>query len=256
MAEQAMQESPVRALLVALSVALVCALVVSVAAVQLRPFYLANLEAERLARLDAILVSLRDSGGDIDFQDLEARVVDLNTGDYLDNLNPATHDARKLARDPATSTAGSAEHDLAGIKRRENPSVVYLLRGSDDSINAVILPVWGVGYQSAMYGYLALEGGLDRILAFKVYEQGETAGLGSRVQDPEWEALWPGKPAFDQSGRVVVHVGKQPDGDRTARVDGISGATRTSLGVNGMVRFWLGEYGFGPYLDRIRQGEG
>ena len=74
MAEQAMQESPVRALLVALSVALVCALVVSMAAVQLRPFYLANLEAERLARLDAILVSLRDSGGDIDFQDLEARV--------------------------------------------------------------------------------------------------------------------------------------------------------------------------------------
>ena len=83
MADQALQESPVRALVVALSVALVCALVVSISAVQLRPFYVANLEAERLARLEAILVSLRDSVGDIGFQDLEARVVDLNTGPII-----------------------------------------------------------------------------------------------------------------------------------------------------------------------------
>ena len=35
-------------------------------------------------------------------------------------------------------------------------------------------------------------------------------------------------------------------------VDGISGATRTSQGVTDLLRFWLGDNGFGPYLDRIR----
>jgi Na+-transporting NADH:ubiquinone oxidoreductase subunit NqrC len=38
-------------------------------------------------------------------------------------------------------------------------------------------------------------------------------------------------------------------------VDGISGATRSSSGVGNLVRFWLGENGFGPFLARLRQGE-
>jgi Na+-transporting NADH:ubiquinone oxidoreductase subunit C len=40
------------------------------------------------------------------------------------------------------------------------------------------------------------------------------------------------------------------------QVDGLSGATLTSNGVEYMLHFWLGEQGFGPYLDRIRGGQG
>jgi transcriptional regulator of nitric oxide reductase len=36
-------------------------------------------------------------------------------------------------------------------------------------------------------------------------------------------------------------------------VDGITGATRTSQGIDGLLRFWLGDFGFGPYLRRIRE---
>jgi Na+-transporting NADH:ubiquinone oxidoreductase subunit C len=42
------------------------------------------------------------------------------------------------------------------------------------------------------------------------------------------------------------------DADGGYLVDGISGATRTTQGVDGMMRFWLGEFGFGPFLERIR----
>jgi Na+-transporting NADH:ubiquinone oxidoreductase subunit C len=41
-------------------------------------------------------------------------------------------------------------------------------------------------------------------------------------------------------------------------VDGLSGATITSRGVHDMLRYWLGENGYGHYLDRLRaskQGE-
>ena len=41
--------------------------------------------------------------------------------------------------------------------------------------------------------------------------------------------------------------------DAFYQVDGISGATRSALGVHGMVRFWLGEFGFGPFLQRLRE---
>ncbi|MFZ1834792.1 MAG: FMN-binding protein, partial [Pseudomonadales bacterium] len=39
------------------------------------------------------------------------------------------------------------------------------------------------------------------------------------------------------------------------QVDGLSGATLTSNGVEHMLHFWLGERGFGPYLSRIRGGQ-
>ena len=36
------------------------------------------------------------------------------------------------------------------------------------------------------------------------------------------------------------------------QVDGISGASITTRGVKNMLRYWLGEDGFGPYLARLK----
>ncbi len=38
-------------------------------------------------------------------------------------------------------------------------------------------------------------------------------------------------------------------------IDGLSGATITSNGVEGLVNYWLGPDGFGPFLDRYRKSE-
>ena len=69
------------------------------------------------------------------------------------------------------------------------------------------------------------------------------AGLGSQIQNPTWEAQWASKQIFDADGRVNI------------KFDAISGATRTSIGVERMLKFWLGEFGFGPYLRKLREGE-
>ncbi len=251
-----LQDRPIKAVLVVLTVALVCALLVSVTAVMLRPHHIANLESERMARLESILESVYGFLGDITFEDIEARVVNLDSGDYQDDADPASYESYKSATDPASSIAIPTAEDAAGIKRRENHAVVYLVRSTKQRIEALILPIRGVGYQSLLRGYLALAGDAREIIAFKVYEHGETPGLGSRIQDPQWEALWPGKQALDEDGSVLVRVAKPGDGNRSSRVDAISGATRTSMGVNGMLRFWLGELGFGPYLARVREGRG
>ena len=255
MADNTITDSPFKSLRIALGVALACALLVSLTAVTLRPHYLANLEAERMARLGSILDALKEVTGDVTPEDIEARVVDLAGGGYADTIDPATFDARKAANDPKQSVAIPPAQDVAGIKRRAQHAVVYLVRKTDGNIAAVILPVRGVGYQSALYGYLALAEDANEILALKFYEQGETPGLGSRIQEPEWEALWPGKQAFDDAGAVSIGVGGR-GGDSSNQVVGISGATRTSMGVNGLIRFWLSDFGFGPYLNRVRQGEG
>ena len=40
-----------------------------------------------------------------------------------------------------------------------------------------------------------------------------------------------------------------------SEIDGLSGATITSNGVENMILYWLGPDGFGPFLDRVRAGE-
>ncbi len=241
MADGNISERPMDVLRVAFGVALVCALLVSIAAVSLRPYYLANQEAERMARLNSILDALRDESGDKHPAHIEARVVDLESGNYSESIDPDSYDARRAVNDPNASIAIPAEYDLTGIKRRARYAVVYLLRKGDDKINGLILPVRGVGYQSALYAYLALTADTSEILALKFYEQGETPGLGSQIQNPTWEAQWPGKQVFNSDGKVSVQF------------DAISGATRTSDGVDRMLNFWMGDYGFGPYLRRLRE---
>lgn len=260
MAKRRSDDSPLRALVTVLGVAVVCALLVSMTAVTLRPYYIANIEAERRAQLESILGALSGSIGDVTPEDVETRAVELDSGHYSESIDPVTYDARRAATDPSRSIAISPEMDLAGIKRRANHAVVFIVRGEDKRIQALILPVHGSGYQSTLYGFLALAEDTNTVLALKFYEQNDTPGIGGRIQDPDWEALWPGKHVFDEAGvlRIGVARGKvaPSSADADYQVDGISGATRTSLGVNGLVRFWLSDLGFGRFLERVRRGEG
>lgn len=260
MVEGIVEDSPLKVLLTAATVAVVCALLVSYTAVTLRPYYTENLEAERQARLDSILTALPGDMGKVNVNDVKARVVELDTGIYIDDVDTATYDVQRAVADPKQSVAIPPERDLAGIKRRANHAVVFVLSDEDGVLQALILPVYGSGYQSTLYGFVALSADTKTVLGLKFYDQKDTPGIGARIQDPEWEALWPGKAVYDDAGalRLGVARGKVSPGsvDAAYKVDGVSGATRTSLGVNGLVRFWLGDLGFGPYLERVRSGKG
>lgn len=260
MAENTISESPIQALLMLLGVAVVCALLVSVSAVKLRPHYVANLEAHRLAQLESILGALSGTAHEVAAEDIESRVVELAGGRYSDKLDPATFDARKAATDPDGSIPIPSARDIADIKRRAKHATVFLIRDANGNVELIILPVRGSGYQSSLYGFLALAGDTSTVVALKFYEQGDTPGMGARIQDPSWEALWPGMQVYDDTGalRLGVVRSKVTPGsiDADHMVDGIAGATRTSQGVHGLLRFWLGDFGFGPYLERVRRGEG
>jgi Na+-transporting NADH:ubiquinone oxidoreductase subunit C len=99
---------------------------------------------------------------------------------------------------------------------------------------------------------LALEADLTTVAALTILEQGETAGLGARIEEPEWQAQWQGKQVANEEGETVIAVvrGKAAN---AYEVDGISGASRTGNGVTNMLRYWLGDHGFGPFLERLKQ---
>ncbi len=117
----------------------------------------------------------------------------------------------------------------------------------------MILPVYGTGYQSTIRANLALEGDLNTVAGFSVVEQGETPGLGARIEEASWQALWTGKKLADSDGDIRIEV-VRGQASSEYEIDGITGATHTSSGVSAAVRFWLGPDGFGPVLENLRNG--
>ena len=112
-----------------------------------------------------------------------------------------------------------------------------------------IFPIEGKGLWSTLYGFLAVNKDLNTVEGIIFYAHGETPGLGGEIENPRWTGLWPGKKVFDKDGSPAISVvkGQAKPGD-PYQVDGLSGATITARGVMHLVRFWMGDEGYGNYL--------
>ncbi|MGI3130973.1 Na(+)-translocating NADH-quinone reductase subunit C [Halopseudomonas pachastrellae] len=254
------KESVVRTLTVALLVCLVCSVVVSAAAVALKPVQTTNRLQDKQRNILQI-AGLYEEGRSIEeqFQQITPRLVDLRTGEFSDAQDPLTFDQQKASKDPDMSQQLTGEQDIASIRRRADYSTVYVVENPDGSIKTLILPIHGYGLWSTLYGFMALESDLETVVGLGFYQHAETPGLGGEVDNPNWKAQWQGKVVYDESGDVDISVVKgsvDPNSPKAEhQVDGLAGATLTSRGVESLVRFWLGEDGFGPFLDHLRAGE-
>ncbi len=244
-------------------VCLVCSIVVSSTAVSLRPRQVQNKELDRQKQV-LIVAGLMRSDEPVEAVEVQrlfdesivARAVELSTGIYDESVDVASYDQRKATKDPALSKV--ADPNSAGIRRLPNTAVVYQ-KVVDGDIEMLILPIEGAGLWSTLYGFIALAQDTTTIEGITFYEHGETPGLGGEVDNPSWKALWTGRQAFDDSGEIAIEVIKGnagPPTDDPYRVDGLSGATITARAVSHLVRFWLADDGYGPYLDQFRADEG
>lgn len=255
-------DSPLKSVFVAFIVCLLGSTLVAGSAVLLRPAQIANKERDRNARIADLMARVPDLDKHFRIDDrglIEARIVDLATGRYVLSMDAARFDQRRAARDPRQSVKIPAARDLAQIKRRARFAVVYLVR-EKGQLKTVILPVHGRGYGSVLYGYLALSHDTRSVIGLSFYEHGETPGLGALIDSPAWRGKWQGKKVWDERDKPGLGVAKgnvDPKSPKAAYlVDGLTGATWTTRGVTGLLRFWLGEDGFGPYLRRIRDRRG
>ncbi|MBT4663521.1 MAG: Na(+)-translocating NADH-quinone reductase subunit C, partial [Methylococcales bacterium] len=190
---------------------------------------------------------------------IEAKIVDLKTGDYDDSINVVTFDQRKAAKDPQQNVAIARQADIASIKVKSKKAKVYLVK-KDGQISSIILPVHGYGLWSTMYGFLALDADGQTVQSINFYDQAETPGLGGEVVNPAWRALWKGKQLYNAESIPVLRLVKgvvdvsRPGAEH--QVDGLAGATLTSNGVSNLIRYWMGNEGFAPYLNKVRTTKG
>jgi Na+-transporting NADH:ubiquinone oxidoreductase subunit C len=241
-------------LLVAVLVCLVCGVVVSATAVALRPMQQENrLHFRHVNILQAADMYSSDMDVEAAFARIERRFVELETGKQVDM--PMEYDPWRAAREPEQSRR--LEKDPARIRRVPKVAEVWLIRDEAGKLQRVVLPVHGFGAWSVMFGFLALEPDLNTVAGITFYDHSETPGLGGEIDNPRWQQKWEGKRLFDEAGEVAIQVVKgsveRGDSAYAHKVDGISGATVTSRGVNNLVQFWVGESGYGPYLNRLRE---
>ncbi|WP_304638434.1 Na(+)-translocating NADH-quinone reductase subunit C [Pseudomonas sp.] len=256
----AKKESVSRTIMVALAVCLACSVVVSVAAVSLKPIQTANQLLDKQRNI-LMIAGLLEPGIPVEeqFRKITPRLVDLRTGQFSDAMDPLTFDQRTAARDPELSRRLPANEDIASIRRQEFFATVYLVESEEGEIEIAILPIHGYGLWSTLYGFIALEGDFNTIRGLGFYEHAETPGLGGEVDSPQWRESWKGNLVFTDEGEVGVQIVKgSVDGTsprRQYQVDGLAGATLTARGVENLVRFWMGESGFSPFLRNLRSGE-
>ena len=99
---------------------------------------------------------------------------------------------------------------------------------------------------------------MNTVAGLGFYQHAETPGLGGEVDNPAWKAQWPGKKVYQNNQPEIALVKSRSVDPQAAayQVDALSGATLTSRGVNNLLKFWLGQNGFLPLIDRLKTETG
>lgn len=125
-------------------------------------------------------------------------------------------------------------------KERAKPAEEMLLPvfecQTEDGLKYV-LPLRGTGLWGPIWGYVALNDDMNTIYGANFDHQGETPGLGAEISTSVFQKQFTGKKLFDNSGKLtsilVAKVGQ--DAPAEHKVDGISGGTITSKGLEKML---------------------
>lgn len=241
-----------------LGVCLVCSLGVSAAAILLKDKQDVNAEvAQQEKVLD--VAGLLGPGGKLSAAEVQQLfserlvpvLVDLQTGELVadaDGVSPADFDMMKAAK------AANVVADANDAKVRFQPKIGQLYYQVDDKgeVKKLIIPIEGYGLWGFLFGYIALEADGETISGITYYSHKETPGLGGEVDNPKWKGLWKGKKAF-APGKPEVAIQVVKNANSEFEIDSLSGATITSRGVTYMMQFWLGDHGFGKFLQKVRE---
>jgi len=152
--------------------------------------------------------------------------VTLDTdGNVYSNIN---HNQFEVIED---NTTGELTYYVNGIE--------YLPAFSSTTMNAFILPISGKGLWSSLYGYFAIDNkNYSTVKGITFYQHGETPGLGAEITKDWFKSSFIGKEIYSDNNIKSILVSKagQADENNSYEVNGISGATITSRGVEVLLK--------------------
>ena len=207
----------------------IVALLLSLAAMQLKPFQDKNIEVEKKQN---ILASINVTSNAKNAQELYKKYifgsfVINDKGKKQSNIDAFTVDLKnELTKPPDKRNLPVFESTL------------------DNGEKAYIVPVRGKGLWGPIWGYVSFKKDLNTIEGAFFDHQGETPGLGAEIREPWFQKNFENKKIFSDSSKFVsievVKGGATPGNPH--EVDAISGGTITSKGLQAMLDTCLREY--------------
>lgn len=214
------------------------ALLLSIAAMSLKPFQDKNIEVEKKMNILASMQISSDAETAVGLYSkyvTESFVLN-NKGQKKEGVDAFTVDIKAELSKPASD--------------RSLPVFVGKLDGGK---NAFVVPVRGKGLWGPIWGFVSFEKDLNTIYGAVFDHQGETPGLGAEISTPIFQQPFIGKKIFSGPGTfssIKVIKGGITPGDEHA-VDAISGGTITSKGIEAMLDSCLIQYK--PYFIENRK---
>ena len=156
-----------------------------------------------------------------------ALVIDLN-GKKKEGKEAFDIDIRKENRDKTLS-----EED------KNYPLFIAEIEGK----KAYIIPVVGKGLWGPIWGNVCLDEDMRTIKGATFDHKGETPGLGAEIKQAFFIKGWLGEKVSNEDGEFEkFEVVKDKSGTKDKKIDGITGGTITSKGVEEMVNRCLQPY--------------
>ena len=137
------------------------------------------------------------------------------------------------------------EKDFATSYEKEvkDNNRVHIFVCDIDGQTKYVIPVYGVGLWGAIWGYVALNDDKNTVYGTYFSHSGETPGLGAEIATEMFQKEFIGKHALNENeiALSVVKNGKAKENPEFY-VDGISGGTITSNGVDAMLKNSMSNY--------------
>lgn len=178
----------------------------------------------KLDKMKQILSSLNISADEL--KDAESAYAKYVTADQILNLNGAV----------VSSNGG---FDIES-KKIDDQLPLYVCNVNGET--KYVAPLYGAGLWGPIWGYISFNADKKTVYGTYFSHEGETPGLGAEITTEKFQSSFEGK-QLQEGGDVKISVVKNGKVSNDAyEVDGISGGTITSKGVDAMLHACLSKY--------------
>ena len=204
---------------------LVVAAILSLAATSLKPFQDTNIEQEKMQNiLSSIGVDVTRAEAPEAYGTYIKQALVINNNQSIDGIDAFTIDMEKEIK----------------TYPEERNAPLYI--AEKDGETYFILPLQGKGLWGPVWGYISLKDDMNTVFGATFDHKTETPGLGAEITTAIFTDQFPGKKILDAQGSLVSIEVRKGDASGDYQVDGISGGTITSNGVQDMIKDCLQSY--------------
>lgn len=209
----------------AAAMVIVVAASLSYIATTLKPMQDKNVELEKMQNiLNSIQIDVTREEAAETYDQYIVKEMVVSNSQSIDGIDAFNVDMAKQIR------LGNSERNAPLYVAEKEGSTYY------------IIPLRGAGLWGPIWGYISLEEDLNTVYGAVFDHKAETPGLGAEIKMPIFSDQFKGKKILDENGNFLGIDVRKGDADSQYEVDGISGGTITSDGVELMIYDCLESY--------------